>query len=65
MFRSKADIQIFVFSVSHDFPNLWRYDELVHDVSTWDRVHFEYAFWTTTHKVTKLGQLIDTCSSGQ
>ena len=28
-------------------------------ISTWDKVHFEYIFWTTTHEVTKLGQLID------
>ena len=28
-------------------------------VITWDRVHFEYIFRTTTHKVTRLDQLID------
>ena len=55
MFRSQ-DIQVFVF-----LTNPW-FTKLV--MSRWVLAHetrciFEYTFWTTTHDVTKLGQLID------
>ena len=56
MFRSQ-DIQVFVF-----LAILWFTKSVT---SRWVFVHetryiFEYIFWTTTHEVTKLGQLIDT-----
>ena len=54
MFRSQ-DIQVFVF-----LPITW----FTKSVTSWVLVHeteciFNYIFWTTTHWVTKLGQLID------
>ena len=40
MLRSQ-DIQVFVFLIIHELPNLWRDDDT--------RCIFEYIFWTTTH----------------
>ena len=55
MFRSQ-DIQVFVFLTipwfTKSVTSRW---VLVHET----RCIFEYIFWTTTHEVTKLGQLID------
>ena len=50
------DIQVFVFLTIPWFTK--------HVMSWWVLVHdtgfiFEYIFWTTTHKVNKIGQLID------
>ena len=52
MFRSQ-DIQGFVFLTIPWFTKsvIYRQDET--------RYIFEYIFWTTSHEVTKLGQLID------
>ena len=55
MFRYQ-DIQVFVFLTIPWFTK---------SVTSWwvfvdeTRYFFEYIFWTTTHEVTKLGQLID------
>ena len=55
MFRSQ-DIQFFVFLAiplfTESVTSRWI---LVHET----RYIFEYIFWTTTHEITKLGQLID------
>ena len=55
MFHSQ-DIQVFVFLTipwfSKSVTSWW---VLVHETGC----IFEYIFWTTTHEVTKLGQLID------
>ena len=55
MFRSQ-DIQVLVFLTipwfTKSVTSRW---VLVHET----RYIFEYIFWTTTHEVTKLGQLID------
>ena len=55
MFRSQ-DIQVFVFETISSFTKSVK--------SWWVLIHvmgciFEYIFWTTTHSVTILGQLID------
>ena len=54
MFRSE-DIKVFVFLTipwfTKSVTSRW---VLVHET----RYIFEYIFWTTTHEVTKLGQLI-------
>ena len=42
-----------------NYPMIYQiFDEMI-SISTWDRVHFWYIFWTTTHKVNKPAQLID------
>ena len=54
MFCSQ-DIQVFVFLTIPWFTKSVTSRVLVHET----RCVFEYIFWTTTHEVTKLGQLID------
>ena len=57
MFRSQ-DIQFFVFLTIPYLPNLWRHDEYYY-MRQGTKPLVEYIFWTTTHWVIKLGQLID------
>ena len=55
MFRSQ-DIQVFVFlTISWDTKSVTSWWVLIHETGC----IFEYIFWTTTHKVTKLGKLIN------
>ena len=48
--------KLFYFLASYNVINMWHHDwVLVHETLC----NFEYIFWTTTHKVAKLDQLID------